>query len=247
MKRILTIVIAALIAIELDAQMTDPADHSDDIEVSVGIQGAPDTGAGINLRADISYSHFYKNGIGFRAGLSYMPENLGIDHNIGIPVSFAWRLHTEDGRPVGFKDSLDDDPYYESYYNNYDYNSMKYDDYGSYVMERFAENTISFLLALVSRLEFNAGFTPGYIFGADDLRYTGIGNDKTGMTVRNRFCLTADIGFKTSWRIWRFNMNMNPALHYSLTDNFRTIRHDGTFSDPHRLQLSIVFGIGFMF
>lgn len=60
--------------------------------------------------------------LGFRAGLTYMPENLDIRHSAGIPVYFAWRLLTQGGEPIGFTEALDDDPYYESYYNNYEYN-----------------------------------------------------------------------------------------------------------------------------
>lgn len=45
----------------------------------------------------------------------------------------------------------------------------------------------------------------------------------------------------------RLFLIMNPALHYSLTDNVRTKYPNGTISDPHRLQLSIAFGLGFIF
>ncbi len=247
MKHFIVAVLLSMLVFQAHAQWIDPNDYSRDIEANIGIQGAPNTGYGADLRTEISYGQFYKNGLGFRAGLAYMPENLDIKHSAGIPISFAWRLLTQEGEPAGFKDSLDDKPYYESYYDDYQYNHNRYENYGNYAMERFAENAMSFFLSLISRLEVNAGLTPGYIFGADNLHYSGVSNQTYGMVVRNPFYLTADIGLKTSWRVWRFNINMNPALHYSLTDNIRTKNYNGTLSKPHRTQLSLVFGLNFIF
>ena len=247
MKHFIVAVLLSMLVFQAHAQWIDPNDYSRDIEANIGIQGAPNTGCGADLRTEISYGQFYKNGLGFRAGLAYMPENLDIKHSAGIPISFAWRLLTQGGEPTGFKDSLDDKPYYESYYDDYQYNHNRYENYGNYAMERFAENAMSFFLSLISRLEVNAGLTPGYIFGADNLHYSGVSNQTYGMVVRNPFYLTADIGLKTSWRVWRFNINMNPALHYSLTDNIRTKNYNGTLSKPHRTQLSLVFGLNFIF
>lgn len=178
----------------------------------------------------MTYARFYNPGVCFRTGLTYMPVNLGIKNSFGVPIYFAWRNFGVNREARVEIDDAIVEPYYEKYDRQRHYNDLRYGSFEEYVVDQAASDVSTFFLKIVSKVELNVGLTPGYIFGGDNLHYTGVVNNTAGVIVKNPFYLTADLGFKTSWRIWRFYFIINPAMHYSITDNIRTNNNDGTLS-----------------
>ena len=81
-----------------------------------------------------------------------------------------------------------------------------------------------------SSIEVDAGVTPGYLSGKR----------------ADSFYMTGDIGLKTSWRIWRMNLSINPAMHYLLTDKINMGTYKIHLTTHERWQLSLVFGVSIM-
>ncbi len=248
MRRSVLIIISFLFFyVQGFAQKIDLRNYANDIEVNVGIQGVPKSNQGVDIRIDMTYARFYQKGVGFRTGLTYMPHCLGIRNSVGIPILFAWRnIGVNKDAKVDINDVRKDMPYYETNDGMRHYNEFQYESFGEYVRDQAISDVSSSLIKIVSKVELNVGLTPGYIFGGDNLYYTGVDDNTTGMIVRNPFYLMADLGFKTSWRIKRFYFNINPAMHYSITDNIRAKDSDGTLSKSHRWHLSLLFGLSFM-
>lgn len=219
MNQIKFFVFTALLLIchSISAQTIDPERYHSDIEAGAGIQGIPNSHNGVDLRLDLTYGYFTYKGIGFRTGATYTSEMLEIGKAVGIPVAFAWRTFQLDR-------SYSTDPIdYDSY--NPDY--MLHQDYSDYVKEQMATGLLRFITQIASNLEIDAGVTPGYIFGK-----------RAGS-----FYMTGDLGIKTSWRIWRFNLSINPAMHYLLTDSINTGTHKVRLGSFERWQLSLLFSI----
>ena len=71
--------------------------------------------------------------------------------------------------------------------------------------DRFRSDVFSgFFSFFFQRSEVFAGITPGYLFGE----------------IENRFSLSADAGVTLSIPVGRFSLDVTPAFHYLLTDNF---------------------------
>lgn len=201
------------------AQIMDPETYHNNIEAGAGIQGVPNTNNGVNLRLDLSYGYFSGNGIGFRAGATYTPDMYKVGQAVGVPVSFAWRTFRLDKSYSN--DTID--------YDDYDPDYMLHQDYTDYAKEQVATGFARFLTHIANSIEIDAGITPGCIFGK------GTGS----------FYMTGDIGLKTSWRIWRFNLTINPAMHYMLTDKINTGKYQMHLTSRERWQLSLMFGVCF--
>lgn len=219
MNQIKFFVFTALLLIchSISAQTIDPERYHSDIEAGAGIQGIPNSHNGVDLRLDLTYGYFTYKGIGFRTGATYTPEMLEIGKAVGIPVAFAWRTFQLDR-------SYSTDPID---YDSYDPDYMLHQDYSDYVKEQMATGLLRFITQIASNLEIDAGVTPGYIFGK-----------RAGS-----FYMTGDLGVKTSWRIWRFNLSINPAMHYMLTDYINMGTHKVRLSSFERWQLSLLFNI----
>lgn len=202
------------------AQIADPETYHNNIEAAAGIHGVPNSNNGIALRLDLSYGYFSRNGIGFRVGATYTPDMYEIGQAAGMPVAFAWRTFNIDKSYS--TDTIDYDDY------NPDY--MLHQDYSDYAKEQIATGFARLLTHIANSIEFDAGVTPGCIFGSK----------------ANSFYMTADLGLKTSWRIWRFNLSLNPAMHYMLTDKVDMGRYKVNLSSWEKWNLSLTFGVSFM-
>jgi len=222
MKRtILTACLVLLLGnIDVVAQTMNPEFYHGDIEAGIGIQGVPNSNNGVDLRLDLSYGCFFNNGIGFRAGMTYTPRMLDYGKAMGFPISFAWRTFQLD-RSYSV-DTID--------YSNYNPDYMLHQDYSQYVVEQLAMGLAGFLTQIASNIEIDAGVTPGYLKGRN----------------AESFYLTGDIGLRTSWRVWRFNFSVNPAMHYLLTNKINMGGYKVPLSSHDRWQLSLMFGISFM-
>ena len=90
----------------------------------------------------------------------------------------------------------------------------------------------NFLRALFRRSEFTLGVTPGLYAG----------NRQIG------FGLTGDLGAVLAIPIWRFSLNITPALHYAFVPNKNLVPEnapEGT--KPTRLFLSATVGLEYLF
>lgn len=222
MKRILSFVLLiAILAIDRNTSaQTRSGRLANDIEAGIGIQGVPNSNNGVDMRLDLSYGYFFRNGMGFRAGATYTPQMLKVGKAIGAPISFAWRTSDLDKK---YNDDRID-------YDDYDSRYMLHQDYPDYVREQMVSGFARFLTNLASSIEVDAGVTPGYLSGKR----------------ADSFYLTGDIGLKTSWRIWRMNLSINPAMHYMLTDKIDMGKYKICLSQHERWQLSLVFGVSIM-
>lgn len=222
MKRILSFALLITILV-IDQNTSAQSRHgrlSNDIEACIGIQGVPNSNNGVDMRLDLSYGYFFRNGMGFRAGATYTPQMLKVGKAIGAPISFAWRTSDLDKK---YNDDRID-------YDDYDSRYMLHQDYPDYVREQMVSGFARFLTHLASSIEVDAGVTPGYLSGKR----------------ADSFYMTGDIGLKTSWRIWRMNLSINPAMHYLLTDKINMGKYKICLSQHERWQLSLVFGVSIM-
>lgn len=61
------------------------------------------------------------------------------------------------------------------------------------------------------------------------------------------FRLTADVGANLSYRIWRFCLNLNPELHYIITNSYNIYSKPdkgAAEARPQRWQFSFMFSFG---
>ena len=180
-----------------------------------------------------------------------MFSNYDIDQYLGIPLYLSWRSGKrtfKEGVKQGAENAAWGTYHNKAYYGT-DPNAGTL--FGS------------FLSGLVNRIEFFAGLTPGYIFGAKEASHSYGSDGSTGIQseyysyINNRFSLTADAGLGLSFRIWRFELSVIPSVHYFITDNYREVSvrrdtHDGstdvfTSDKAKSWQFSIQGGLSFSF
>lgn len=206
----------------------DPAKSYNDIGSSGGIYS--NTKGSIlsdGTVYSVDYGRYTHNGIGCRGGISYIDA---LDNNINavqIPLCFAWRTSTPTrkrtlGETAG--DLL------------YGLGQSPTPNYQNAVISLFS-----------FRAEFNAGLTPSYIIGDGYYSehwdsYNGTYHE--GVSVRNRFGLSADVGARLSVRVWRLNVMVTPTYHYWLTNNF-TAKSTLPISQPSKSYVSFKFGLSY--
>ena len=97
-----------------------------------------------------------------------------------------------------------------------------------YVGQRMRGSVVAnFINIFLRRTEFFAGITPGYLLGDESYPTDTYGMTtsagpilmKTGLQLDNRFSLTADAGITLSIPLWRFSLDITPAIHYVFTNN----------------------------
>ena len=125
--------------------------------------------------------------------------------------------------------------------------------------ERASGSTLSsILLSLNKGTEFYAGITPGYVAAKKSGLH--VSTDEHFKTERNTengspLFLSLDAGMAYSYPIGRVSLNLNPAVHYVLTDTYRvhTVTTDlvdgSTVSKDRNIRwlFSICGGISFAF
>ncbi|MCQ2164150.1 MAG: hypothetical protein MJZ04_03110 [Bacteroidales bacterium] len=203
-------IIACLSFGTLSAQ-TKPHSYSDDIGLTVGVNVPMYNGIESDATIGLTYGHFHHNGLGFRTGLQFTPSVSNVDNAFGIPLAFAYRTgsrSTQDRYQSGIHGAAN-----SMYWNGYDYGNVS-----------IGNMLTSFLMNLISNVEFTAGITPGYIAGnsssAGTAYYPG-GDYVRDWTERNhRFALSLDAGANLNYSIWRFDIKLMPSFHYLLTNNY---------------------------
>jgi len=221
-----------------------------EIRFGAGVRGAVDRTLrnGSPEIFSLSYARYNQKGLGFRTGIEYMPVNMKIDSYFGVPVAFSARTGAR-----SFSQSL------RTGLESAAVGAVRDAVYG---YEPNAGSILGdFFLGLFNRAEFFAGLTPGYIFGTNtpySTSYSGLSVTEETVKVANRFTLSADAGFSMSFRIWRFNLSIVPAVHYFLTKNYIYVKGTTPVSDsaspgssasetPVRFQYSVLGALGFSF
>ncbi len=192
-----------------------PRFYYDEPGFTVGVNVPMYNGIESDATIGLIYGHFHHNGLGFRTGIQYTPSVSDIDNAFGIPLAFAYRTKEKNAKErfmsgvYGAAGS--------AYRDAYDYGDV---DSGNIFL--------SFLLNLISNVEFTAGVTPGYIAGksssAGTAYYSGGTHVKNWTERRNSVSLSLDAGADLNYSIWRFDIKLMPSFHYLLTDNY--IRHE---------------------
>ena len=185
--------------------------YNDEIGFTVGVNVPMYNGIESDATIGLSYGHFYHNGLGVRTGLQFTPSVSDIDNALGVPLAIAYRTGARSSRErfqsgaYGAASS--------AYWDAFDYGEVNY-------MNIFS----SFLLSLISNVEFTAGITPGCIAGNSSSigkAYYPDGDYIKHWTERNnRFSLSLDAGVNLSYSIWRFDIKLMPSFHYLLTNNY---------------------------
>ena len=219
------------------------------VRIPMGSDLAPD-GQALSL----SYMHRFANHWAWRTGFEFLPENTSVTDCVGLPVSIVYRTHTY-GFETGVRQAM--------------FNSaadVVWDGVMGYGPEQMQRDVVAnFLFILFRRAEFFAGLTPGYIFGEGTFPGSVYGIvDGTRASsylqtiqLNRRFSLTADAGATLSIPLWRFSLDITPAVHYLVTDNFSEYHQEidsatgAVIGSPvHkslRWQFSIGFGLSYLF
>ena len=210
MKKLIIFMSLILAVAPLGAQ-TKSRTYNDEIGFSVGVNVPMYNGIESDATVGLTYGHFHLNGLGFRTGFQYTPSVSDIDDAFGIPLAFAYRTgsrSTHDRFESGAHGAAS-----TAYWNAYDYGEVS------------AGNILStFLLNLISNVEFTAGITPGYIAGnsssAGTIFYPGGDYVKDWTERKGRVSLSLDAGANFNYSIWRFDIKLMPSFHYLLTNNY---------------------------
>ena len=147
LQHFIIIITAMLIGLSAAAQVKD---ISLSAGVNVPIYKELESDAVIN----VSYGQFFRNGLGFRAGLQWNPSVVNVSNAFGTPVAFAYRTKTRTSREriyAGVEGSADVISQGAVYDN----------ECGT------TWNVVSaFFMNLFNNMAFFVGFTPGYIQGS---------------------------------------------------------------------------------
>lgn len=140
----------------------------------------------------VSYTRRYSGRWGWRTGLQYASLEAPFGKYFGLPLSAVYRFSTQsfDGRvQKAWDDSLDD---------------LAWNGGGDVPDQKKGQmrNDVAtnFLSVFLRRTEIFAGITPGYL-------------------QENRFTFAADAGVTLSIPLWRFSLDITPAVHYVISED----------------------------
>ena len=244
MKKIVAIILVSFITFLAQAQKINPESFTRELSGGVGFNTPFSDSNGADAVYWMNYSHYLGRHTGVRFGAQFMPESMGVDGYVGLPVAMSFRTgmrQTSDAYVYGGVLALDL------------LDAFIWDD-GDF----FTNALAVFLLSLVNRAEFFVGLTPGYVYGSSHLYqgyYYGADGNRYNETYGTRkahslYC-SADAGINLSWRIWRFTLNMTPAVHYNVTGNYHmySVNEETVHpqDSPVRWFFGMNFGLGFLF
>lgn len=197
----------------------------------------------------LSYTRRFSGHWGWRTGFQYASEMASVQDHFGLPVAIVYRSGTYD-----FDASM-------QYAARGTASQVIWDGlHGRSAKDISSHALRNFLCFLFRRAEGFAGLTPGYVFGEGTVgrmttQYGEIREE--GIRVDSRFTLSADAGCTLSIPVWRFSLDLTPAVHYLVTNNFCEYHQqidpeDGSpigspVLKPLRWQFSIDFGLSFLF
>jgi hypothetical protein len=181
----------------------------------------------------LTYTHRFSRHWGWRAGAQYAPEHTDIRNYVGVPLAAVFRSGT-----YGFRERTQD-----AVVNSVE--DVVWDGITGQGSDQMARDVVAnFLFIVFRRFEGFVGVTPGYVFGnhstpgttlygASDGEQTVSAIYEEGIRLNRRFTLTADAGLTLSVPLWRFSLDVTPAFHYLITNNFSEYRQE---FDPRPAQ-----------
>ena len=156
-----------------------------------------------DITFNILYHKYFFNGLGLRTGLQYTPTIAKLDHTFGVPLAVSYRWNNKgDLMENGFRSA-----------------KTSRETGGN-----IKDGLFNFLLGLNRGTEFHLGFTPGYVAASKSgLKAWTDGQIKTEQYTENGspFFLSLDGGMAFHYPIGRVSLNLNPAIHYVLTDTYK--------------------------
>ena len=207
LQHFIIIITAMLIGLSAAAQVKD-------ISLSAGVNVPIYKDLESDAVINVSYGQFFRNGLGFRAGLQWNPSVVNVSNAFGTPVAFAYRTKTRTSREricAGVEGSADVISQGAVYDN----------ECGT------TGNVVSaFFMNLFSNMEFFVGFTPGYIQGSSSQEHEAVWGaswqywEKSWTEKKSAFSFMLDAGMTLNYSIWRFDIKLTPAFHYGLTGNY---------------------------
>ncbi|MBQ1693733.1 MAG: hypothetical protein II019_05705 [Bacteroidales bacterium] len=215
--------------------------YRSEVSIAAGVYAPLTENKGSDLLLSLSYGYFSYNGLGYTAGIQYIPSVVNVNDVLGFPIAFAFRS--------GDKNAADR---FESAAGNAARSARMSGSDNQEILK-------SALLGLFNQAQFSLGITPGYIIGGS----SSVGYSRIGQLTREEFWterksplfLSLDAGISFNLNIWRFDLKLQPAVHYWLTNSL--IPHSsvvdeisGPLSDkasPARWFFSFSGGLSFRF
>lgn len=210
MKRFIIVLSGVLAIASCFPLYAQKVKENDEIYASVGVNVPMYKEIESDVIVGLHYGHYHLNGTGYRIGFNYSPSVADVSNYIGIPLAFTYRTGSRSfsnrvqSAAIGALNSADGSGEDE----------LKY-------------GFPAFLMNMFDRIEFSAGFTPGYVSGGSsspsESRYGyGLRHWKRTWTEKPYgFALSLDAGVNINFRIWRFDLKLMPAFHYIITNNYR--------------------------
>lgn len=243
MRKSILLLVFALVSLASNGQRIDPAAFSHELSIGTGIGASLNGEGGSDATFWMNYSHYYNRHVGYRAGVQYMPSNMGVDDFVCFPLAMSFRTALFD-------------------YSDYTYSALfAMDMLDAFLWEGdniFVDMLAILLLTTINRGEFFFGLTPGLVLGDSNIRtayYTGMdGNvykEYHGINKAGILYCSADAGVNFSWRIWRFTINLTPVFRWNFTNNYRiySAYEDTVYpqNTPVNWMFNLNFGLGYMF
>lgn len=235
-RYIIGLLLLTATSIQIHAQNSKRYDR--EAGFTAGVMVPMDKDFGGEVTFGLTYEKFYINGLGIRTGLQYTPYTAKLDHTFGVPIALAYRW------------SKKNDTWYEDGFRAARISAETGGSKGNALG--------SFLLNLNRGTEFYAGITPGYVVAKESgLHEWSDRRFKTERYTENGspLFLSLDAGMALNYPIGRVSLNLNPAIHYVLTNTYKvhtvtTDLIDGSTSAKDRYirwLFSICGGISFAF
>ena len=181
--------------------------YDSEVSLAVGLYDPLVQNQGSDFLLTLSYGHFSYNGLGYIAGIQYIPSVVNVNDVLGFPIAFAFRT-SDRNASERFESAAD--------------NAAR----SARMMGDNQEILKSALLGLFNQAQLSLGITPGYIIGDS----SSVGWSRTGQMARKEFWterksplyLSLDAGIAWNLSIWRFDLRIQPGIHYWLTDSLVT-------------------------
>ena len=211
-RRIIIALILSLFPVLSMGQERFNSDNSRrDFRAEYGLKG-PFSGSSLSSTyIEADYTRRFLGPLEWKAGGRLLFDGIGYQRHVEMPLAVAYRTGTTSFQEAVVDVAID-------------------------ATERLIwgeKPWASLLYLLFRRTEFFIGITPGL--------YMGDPSESLEIEPLSRFSLTGDLGLCWSIPIWRFAINVTPALHYSFINNYNIN------GQPVRSWFSIAGGIGFIF
>ena len=183
------------------AQRQNP--RNQEISLSTGCLVPFDKDFSGDITFNVLYHKYFFNGLGIRTGLQYTPTTAKLDNTFGVPLAVSYRWNK--------KGDLLEDGFRSARTSRETGGDLK-------------NGLVNFLLGLNRGTEFHLGLTPGYAAASKSgLKAWTDGQIKTEQYTENGspLFLSLDGGMAFHYHIGRVSLNLNPAIHYVLTDTYK--------------------------